>query len=484
MALPVLIAHHDPTLLKEFEQKFKDALYQVDIATNGKEAQKFIYEKDYFAILIDFQLKNHSSLQLLRYLQSLKGRPKARVLVFLNPQDIEQEDDDLLDRLQKLGTDEAILGPHIFEDIIETLEGHQSIGDLVQNLKRNKGQSPEEQVSVSDEDFTKISIDSFYSFKSVLFDVYIKLSENKFLKILHAGDDFSQERLNRYRDDKKVEFLYFKKSDRKKFIKFHVHLASKVVVNKKVNPTKKIDLLQSVTHKILEESFEEGIKPISFRQGQNVCENVYNMIENTPTLYKALRELEEFDPSIFNHSYLVTLFSGAIIKRFEWESKTMIENTALASMFHDIGKMNLPAEMLEMDPSEFNEEQRELYQNHPVMGVEILSNIKEVNQCTKQIVLQHHEYFDGTGFPHGLKGAKVFTLANIVCCADHLVKVMVKEEKKPVEALRMMLSNPEVVARFNSQVVEKLIEVFVDPEKIKSNKDFHLPSNSKVVPSR
>jgi HD-GYP domain-containing protein (c-di-GMP phosphodiesterase class II) len=129
-----------------------------------------------------------------------------------------------------------------------------------------------------------------------------------------------------------------------------------------------------------------------------------------------------------------------------------------------------------------SEQQLELYRKHPEYGAEILEGNSLVNNTVKQIVLQHHERFDGSGFPFGLKGAKVLTLASIVGLADYFAHIIVEKELKPVDALKVLLQDRPVMSTFNSAVVENLIKSFVDPDKIK--KDQILPSNSRVIPSK
>lgn len=113
------------------------------------------------------------------------------------------------------------------------------------------------------------------------------------------------------------------------------------------------------------------------------------------------------------------------------------------------------------------EDELELYRNHPILGAEMVDGNQLVNNSVKQIILQHHEYYDGTGFPFNKKGSKILTLANIVCLVDDFVHMMMDKNIKPTEALKMILMDPMKVSRYNSMIVENFIKVFVEPEKLK-----------------
>lgn len=477
MALKLLLIDPDDEWLSSASEFFKEQMYEVSVVNNGKDAQLTLYNDQFFAIVLNLHVKNHPGVQVLKFIKS--NYTNQKVILVVDKGDGDYEID--VEKYKKMGATEVLEKPFEMADVKALLEGHQSIGDLVSNLPRREGASAEENVEMGDDEFTAVRISEFYSSKAVLFNVYVRLKENKYIKILHAGDSFDKDRIDKYKNEKGVEFLYFHNSDRRKFIQFHNHLAKKLV-NADVVPTEsKLKMIKNVTAKYVEELYDQGMKPQVIDQGKQVAENVYTLIENDDSLYKTLRGYQEFDPNAYTHCYLVTLFSSAIIKQFDWQSKATIETTAMACMFHDIGKMDLPPELLELRPVEMDDEQLEMYKQHPELGAARLDGCRQVNNSVKQIISQHHECFDGSGYPFGKKGSKIHTLANIVRLADDFVHIMVDEELKPVEALKKIIGDKEIVVRYNSMIVENFIKVFADPSKIIGGNKTTLPSNSKVV---
>jgi HD-GYP domain-containing protein (c-di-GMP phosphodiesterase class II) len=179
---------------------------------------------------------------------------------------------------------------------------------------------------------------------------------------------------------------------------------------------------------------------------------------------------------------LVMIYSCAIIQQFEWQSTAMINTMAMAALFHDIGKMKLPAELALKSVKDMTHEEMELYRTHPAEGAAMLDGHIMIKQSVRQIILQHHEAFDGTGFPHKLKANKVLTLANILALADTFSHMMEDNNLKPLEALKKILRSNDMMLKFNSLIVENFIKIFADPSKIA--RDMNLPSNSRVVPNR
>jgi PAS domain S-box-containing protein/putative nucleotidyltransferase with HDIG domain len=97
-------------------------------------------------------------------------------------------------------------------------------------------------------------------------------------------------------------------------------------------------------------------------------------------------------------------------------SKDQIEGIRIVGIIHDIGKISVPAEILSK-PGKLNENEYCLIKNHAQVGYEILKDI-EFQWPIAQVVYQHHERMDGSGYPQGLKGEDILLEARILAVAD------------------------------------------------------------------
>ena len=465
MALNILIADSDRQWLGETKKQLIDATYSVYNVENGKEVQLEIYNSkdDFFAVIINFSIENFPITQVLKFIKN--NTLDLTTIVVVN-EDVPEEEYNI-ETLKKLGVTEVIFKKDGYGAISEILEGHLSLGDVVKNLKTKDGVSEEVQVSGEDAKFTQIKLNEFMAGKNVLFDVFVKLSSGKYVKILHAGDSFNKERINKYKE-KKVEYLHFSINDRKEYIQYQAHISKKMVENKNAPTILKSQLLKNATEKYVEEVFARGVKPLVIQQGKEICSVIYEMINNEKNLAQLLKEYHEFDPNAYSHTYCVTLFATSIIKQFDWQSKGTIETTSLACLFHDIGKIKLAEGLIDLAPSKLTDEQRISYEKHPEYGVEMVDGNHLISNSVKQIILQHHENYNGTGFPKGIKGNKILTLSNIVHLADDFVRLVEEKECRPVEALKILLQDQEKIRHYNSMIVESFIKVFVDPGAIKN----------------
>ncbi|MGZ8984106.1 MAG: HD domain-containing phosphohydrolase [Methylotenera sp.] len=135
------------------------------------------------------------------------------------------------------------------------------------------------------------------------------------------------------------------------------------------------------------------------------------------TLMRLARAGEYKDTDTAMHLQRMSLYSRVLAETigFTEEDAEIIE---LASPLHDIGKIGIPDSiLLKKGPLDANE--LEIMRKHPQMGYEILQDSPSVYlQKGGEIALAHHERFNGTGYPYGLKGNEIPLSARIVAIAD------------------------------------------------------------------
>lgn len=115
------------------------------------------------------------------------------------------------------------------------------------------------------------------------------------------------------------------------------------------------------------------------------------------------------------HSVRVAKCSRAIARELGWSEEEQ-QNIQYVALLHDIGKIGIPDAVLNK-PADLTEEEFNLIRRHPVIGGDILKEIRTIPHV-QEGALFHHERFDGAGYPYGLKGRDIPLYARIVCIAD------------------------------------------------------------------
>ncbi|WP_050752484.1 HD-GYP domain-containing protein [Gallionella capsiferriformans] len=147
-------------------------------------------------------------------------------------------------------------------------------------------------------------------------------------------------------------------------------------------------------------------------------------------------------------------------------SDEMIEGIHLASVVHDVGKIRVPAEILSK-PGRLTELEFGLIKEHAQNGFEILKTI-EFPWSIAQIVLQHHERMNGSGYPRGLSGEQILLESRIVTVADVVESMISHRPYRAGLGLEAALAEIEnnKGSLFDAVVVDACVRVFRE-------QDFH-----------
>jgi PAS domain S-box-containing protein/putative nucleotidyltransferase with HDIG domain len=135
----------------------------------------------------------------------------------------------------------------------------------------------------------------------------------------------------------------------------------------------------------------------------------------TGTIQAMAQTVEKRDPYTAGHQQRVAQLVAAMAHELGW-AEDRIEGTRLGASIHDIGKIQIPAEILSR-PGVLNPMEMALIRTHAAIGYEILRDI-EFPWPLVQMILQHHERLDGSGYPQGLKGDAILEEARLLAVAD------------------------------------------------------------------
>lgn len=182
----------------------------------------------------------------------------------------------------------------------------------------------------------------------------------------------------------------------------HIILTKKTLYKNKEGEKFIVGIIQDITQqKIIEESLLE-----SYSKLQRTLEGTANALATA---------LEKRDPYTAGHEKRVAKLACAIAEEMGL-SKNDVAGIRVTAFLHDIGKIVVPAEILSK-PSRLNEFEYSIVKTHPEVGYEIMKEL-EFPWPVAQVILQHHERLNGTGYPKGLNGESIIKEARIMAVAD------------------------------------------------------------------
>lgn len=139
-------------------------------------------------------------------------------------------------------------------------------------------------------------------------------------------------------------------------------------------------------------------------------------VNNNNLLAKSLWQIEACDEYTYDHSVTVSM-AAALLGKWMGLGENNINDLATAGLLHDIGKCNIPDEILKK-PDRLTEEEFKVMKTHSTLGYLLLKNGKGFNDSILSGVYQHHEKFDGNGYPNKLREADIHQFGRIIAVAD------------------------------------------------------------------
>jgi putative nucleotidyltransferase with HDIG domain len=139
--------------------------------------------------------------------------------------------------------------------------------------------------------------------------------------------------------------------------------------------------------------------------------------EGMRAMERMAAEVDRRDPYTFQHSQRVSIYAHAIARKLGFTAAE-IEIVELAAKVHDVGKIRIPDAIL-LKPEGLTDEERRVMQTHPRLGFEILRQFSEYAKVL-DLVLTHHERYDGHGYPNGTVGRRLLLIAQVIPVADSL----------------------------------------------------------------
>jgi putative nucleotidyltransferase with HDIG domain len=168
--------------------------------------------------------------------------------------------------------------------------------------------------------------------------------------------------------------------------------------------------------------------------------------------------MEWRDPYTAGHQKRVAAISTAIAQKMGFDNDA-VQALYMAGMVHDIGKMAVPSEIL-TKPSHLTELEMQMVQGHVESGYQILKDIP-FPWPIAEMVRQHHERLDGSGYPRGLKGDEISLQARILAVADTIEAMATHRPYRPARGLSAAMNEirAEAGIKLDARVVDAAFEL-------------------------
>jgi len=197
------------------------------------------------------------------------------------------------------------------------------------------------------------------------------------------------------------------------------------------------------------DSYNQDNRDIRFITGEGI--DVTTEMNLPDEVFKSIRKLNKiFESVVLSMKEIVAIRDSYTASHQQRVSRLCVEigkymalspeqmkGLQMAALIHDIGKLGIPTEILSK-PGKLNATEVALIKAHPMIGYEILKNI-EFPWPVAQIVVQHHERIDGTGYPHKLLKKDILLESKILCVADVIEAMASHRPYRPALGIQIAL---------------------------------------------
>lgn len=309
-------------------------------------------------------------------------------------------------------------------------------------------------------DYVPIRISLLLRWGTANFDLFMKLSESKFIKVLNAGEAFIPADAERF-NAKGLQHLYITALDTELYFKsFEINLAL-ITNSEKITPENVVVISLESLESVERIAKSLGWTPEVLAAAKHAVNLAVKAVSLEPNILKLFKQkLRDPTSNYSNHVTMLALLSCGFCHKLGWVSESTQMKLGLAALMHDLTvdeKAYDDIFLWNQAASDFQVKTAEVinYRNHPSDAANLLLSMKNLPSDVDQIILQHHEMKDGTGFPRGLIASRISPMACIFIIVEDLINFL--EESDDFDGkIQLYLKQRE--SRYNSGNFKKIFD--------------------------
>jgi response regulator RpfG family c-di-GMP phosphodiesterase len=399
----ILIVEDDDFLGSAIRSAVESSGYQVVLAVNGKKAIEELTAQSFDCVISDVQMPVMDGLQLLKWVRANRKIP----FIFMTGHSDNMDSQSAV----TAGAVDFILKPFSEKDLIRViaLALNQRTGSTFDPLALG---------------YCRVQGGALFSQGAANFNIYIQ-KDGGLMKIATRGEPVNAQTLI----DLGTAAFYIERDNLSALIPLNLMMTKAALKNQTVDANVKIDFMRHTTQLLQEKIKFDGLDPAAFDQASEYIQCTLQNIDALP-VYALLTALGDNDDVLAINGLGVTCLSLMIAGHLGWAPAEMFMAT-IAGFFHDIGKLQLPAEICRKPRHLLNPTEIALLDDHPRLGRDQLLKTELFDHEIPDIVYQHHENSAGTGYPEKCRRESIHPIARLLHLADTFCKLVLRSPSGP-----------------------------------------------------
>lgn len=184
---------------------------------------------------------------------------------------------------------------------------------------------------------------------------------------------------------------------------------------KELSRAKEVHLTTLATARSTLQAIRMG-RQVKIEAIERAAEGVVASILRNPDALVSLAQIKGYDEYTYVHSVNVGILISSLVYSMGYPKDKILE-AGMGGLLHDIGKMRVPENVLNK-PGRYTSDEFAIMKKHPEAGLRILEDIHTISDFSKKVIIQHHERYNGKGYPFGLTNSDIEEIGLIAAVAD------------------------------------------------------------------
>jgi HD-GYP domain-containing protein (c-di-GMP phosphodiesterase class II) len=292
------------------------------------------------------------------------------------------------------------------------------------------------------------------------FELYIALpgrGGRRYMLYKSADIEFTDKRRQELLENG-VSTLYVREDDAGQYYDYVDRNVGQVLSSDYFSPQEKSQVLYETSNALVKSTFERPDSPLLMSTNQKVITHAVSAVASDPNMLRTMVSLFAFDYGLYTHSVHVAVLGMGLLLEIDQRPEEDVRDVAMGYLLHDIGKCRVPADIVRkpgmLSPWEIKQMER-----HPDFGVGLMQHHEVIRPAAVEVIRNHHERMDGSGYPRHLSGSAIALETRVCSVADVFDAFTSHRVYRPAlsayDALRHML------ARMPHELDEEILHLLV-----------------------
>lgn len=298
--------------------------------------------------------------------------------------------------------------------------------------------SEENKIEQAALDYRRVSLSSLSQEQSIAYALYLKLSDKKFVKVSLQNEKTLREIIDHYRQ-KDVDAFYMSKTDFDSWVKSLFDIKKELLENElKLSSMKGVSALGQVCRKYHNRLHLElstfGVNKEHIEMVGLVVDEVARELNERPDLSELVELILLSENFLSDHTFFIVFLASYLAKDLGLSSAATTKKIVYAAFFHDLAIKDQDLISFENHlGSVTGQKEHQQLSEHPLAIIEMLGPFADLKGDVGNIILEHHELPDGSGYPHGINAGAIHPLSCLFILCHKASELFLLDRLSPAQ---------------------------------------------------